>query len=191
MFAAISTFVVWFLHTIPDGRHAAGYIVILGLTGVEIFWSMSNVGWTAIISDFYSARERTSIQGKLGSIGAIGSFIGIWIGSLAYDGFARYYEGWGFEKGVLFFIASGIMLISTIPIFFIPEGGVKKRKRESTRLSLKTRKVLSYSKPFLVFLLAMVFINFGRNSIALIKSQLSKTPHYPTIHLQSLPFYSF
>lgn len=174
LFASISTFAVWLLHTIPDGRHAAGYVVILGLTGVEIFWSMSNVGWTAIISDFYPERERTGVQGRLRSIGAIGSFIGIWIGSLAYDGIARYYEGWGFEKGALFFIASGAMLISTLPIFFIPEGGVTNGRQatiEGARFSLRPRGLFSCARPFLVFLLAMVFINFGRNSIALIKSQ--------------------
>jgi MFS family permease len=174
LFAGISTFFVWILHTIPDSHHAAGYIVIFGLTGVEIFWSMSNVGWTAIISDFYPEGERTSVQGKLGSIGAIGSFIGIWVGGLAYDGIARSYEGWGFDKGLLFFIASGVMLISTIPIFFIPEGGIMiitKKSIERSRIALKSVRVCSYSKPFLVFLLAMVFINFGRNSIAVIKSQ--------------------
>jgi MFS family permease len=174
LFAAISTFFVWLLHIVPESRHAAGYVIIFGLTGVEIFWSMSNVGWTAIISDFYPERERTGVQGKLGSIGAIGSFIGIWIGGLAYDGLSRLYEGWGFDRGVLFFIASGVMAISTIPVFFIPEGGVSSAERaaiNTRRATIGTAGILSYAKPFLVFLLAMVFINFGRNSIAVIKSQ--------------------
>lgn len=167
--AALFTVLVWFLHTLPTSKYAAGYIIILGLSFIEIFWSMSNIGWSAIISDLYPEQDRTSILGKLSSIGALGRILGVWIGGLAYDGLSRYYEGWGFDKGLLFFIASGIMLLSTIPMFFVPEGGIaEKEKTEGTQQGIK---LFVYSKPFLIFLLAMIFINFGRNSIAVIKAQ--------------------
>ena len=174
--AAVSTLFVWFLHTLPENSHTVGYIVILGLSFVEIFWSMSNVGWSAIISDLYPERKRTSVQGKLSSIGAVGRIVGVWIGGLAYDGLSKYYEGWGFQKGLLFFIASGVMIISTIPMFFVPEGGVESctQERNKNRPGESFHEdggVASYSKPFLVFLLAMVLINFGRNSVATIKTQ--------------------
>lgn len=171
--AAVTTLFVWFLHTLPVSHYIAGYIIIIGLSFVEIFWSMSNIGWSAIISDLYPEQERTAIQGKLASVGAIGRIAGVWIGGLAYDGLACHYEGWGFEKGLLFFIASGIMLISTLPMFFVPEGGMA----EKPAVPLKSIhgagafRISSCAKPFLVFLLAMIFINFGRNSVALIKSQ--------------------
>jgi len=174
VFAAISTCFVWFLHTIPNSTYAAGYIIILGMCFVEIFWSMSNIGWSAIISDFYPEYERTEIQGKLSSIGAIGRLIGVWIGGLAYDGLTQYYEGWGFEKGLLFFIASGTMLISTIPMFFVPEGGISALNKHSKQTASPPDKVvgmMSRSRIFFAFLIAMVLINFGRNSIALIKAQ--------------------
>ena len=173
-FAAISTFFVWFIHTLPQGSSAAGYVIIFGMSFVEIFWSMSNIGWSAIISDLYPAQRRTEIQGKLTSIGAIGRIIGVWIGGMAYDGLAHYYDGWGFDKGLLFFIASGIMIISTIPMFFVPEGGVKASndiREKKPQDPGRTKPVWSYAKIFIVFLLAMVFINFGRNSVALIKAQ--------------------
>jgi MFS family permease len=174
IFAAISTFFVWLLHTMPASKYAAGYIIIFGMSFVEIFWSMSNIGWSAIISDLYPEHRRTEIQGKLTSIGALGRIIGVWIGGVAYDGLAHLYEGWGFDKGLLFFIASGIMLLSTVPMFFVPEGGVKvikDRAAEQPTGPDQPKKVSSYTKVFLVFLLAMVFINFGRNSIALIITQ--------------------
>lgn len=174
IFAAISTFFVWLLHTMPASKYAAGYIIIFGMSFVEIFWSMSNIGWSAIISDLYPEHRRTEIQGKLTSIGALGRIIGVWIGGVAYDGLAHLYEGWGFDKGLLFFIASGIMLLSTVPMFFVPEGGakvIKDRAAEQPTGSDQPKKASSYTKVFLVFLLAMVFINFGRNSIALIITQ--------------------
>jgi MFS family permease len=174
IFAAISTFFVWLVHTIPASTYTAGYIIILGMSFVEIFWSMSNIGWSAIISDLYPEHQRTEIQGKLMSIGAFGRIIGVWIGGIAYDGLAHYYNGWGFDKGLLFFIASGIMILSTIPMFFVPEGGIAAQKgspqKEPDRLD-QTKTVISSTKIFIVFLLAMVFINFGRNSIALITAQ--------------------
>ena len=166
--AAVSTAFVWYLHTLPQSGHAAGYVIIVGMSIVEIFWSMSNVAWSALLSDLYPEHERTGVQGQLSSIGAIGRIIGVWIGGLAYDGLSQFYEGWGFDKGVLFFIASGIMIVSTIPMLFVPEGGIKKEKGELGAQSVGTASV---SRLFLIFLLAMLFINFGRNSVALVKSQ--------------------
>jgi len=166
--AAVSTVLVWYLHTLPQSAHAAGYVIIVGMSIVEIFWSMSNVAWSALLSDLYPERERAGVQGQLSSIGAIGRIIGVWIGGLAYDGLSQFYEGWGFDKGVLFFVASGIMIVSTIPMLFVPEGGIKKEKRELGAQSVGTASV---SRLFLIFLLAMLFINFGRNSVALVKSQ--------------------
>lgn len=169
--AALTTVFVWWLHTLPASKYTAGYIIILGLSFVEIFWSMSNIGWSAIISDLYPEKDRIGIQGKLASIGAIGRIAGVWIGGLAYDGLARFYEGWGFDKGLLFFIASGVMLISTIPMFFVPEGGTRVPKQQQEVMVTTKGTLFSASRSFLVFLIAMVFINFGQNAIAIIKTQ--------------------
>jgi MFS family permease len=174
--AAVCTVLVWYLHTLPGSRHAAGYVIIVGLSVVEAFWSMSNVGWSALLSDLYPANERAGLQGRLLSLGGVGRMVGIWTGGLAYDGLSQFYDGWGFDKGLLFFIASGIMLASTIPMFFMPEGGVARSERLGRKAVHEgsgpaSAKSGPLSKRFLFFLLAMVFINFGKNSVALTKSQ--------------------
>jgi MFS family permease len=169
--AALTTFLVWVAHRIPTGGIAAGYVVIVGMSVVEIFWSMSNVGWSALISDLYPRRERTRVQGTLASIGAGGRLVGVWIGGLAYDGLGRFYEGWGFHEGLLFFVASGVMVISTIPMFFMPEGGVGKGREAHRPAGNPIETASAYSRKFLMFLLALVLINFGRNSITMIKPQ--------------------
>jgi MFS family permease len=166
--AAVGTALVWYFHKIPVSKHAAGYVIIIGLSLVEIFWSMSNIGWSAIISDLYPDEERTGVQGRLSSLGALGRMAGVLIGGFAYDGLARYYEGWGFDQGFLFFVASATMLISTIPMFFVPEGGVKKEKTDHTDIRVDVKEAY---RVFTIFLIAMIFINFGRNSIAVIKAQ--------------------
>lgn len=166
--AAIGTAFVWYFHKIPVSKHAAGYVIIIGLSLVEIFWSMSNIGWSAIISDLYPDEERTGVQGRLSSLGALGRIVGVLIGGFAYDGLTRYYEGWGFDQGFLFFVASATMLVSTIPMFFVPEGGVKTKKTQHADIQIDVKGAY---RVFTIFLLAMIFINFGRNSIAVIKAQ--------------------
>lgn len=204
--AGILTLIIWYLHYISNNKIVSGFIIIGGLAFIEIFWSMSNVGWTAMISDFYKEHERTSIQAKLTSLGGIGRIIGVLIGGILYNGAGNYFDGWGFYKGYLFFFASFVMIVSTIPIFFIPEGGIykendsnnptninkikdanKKNKKkvkikkdqyfEKKKLNSlnennlsKNEEKISYNL-FLLFLIALTFINFGRNSIAQIKTQ--------------------
>ena len=109
--AAILLVLVWFTHTLPVSKLVAGYIVIGGLTVIELFWSMSNIGWSALISDLYPSKKRSKIMGWLNSIGGIGRIIGATAGGLLYDLNGYQYEGWGFEKGILFIITSGVMLL--------------------------------------------------------------------------------
>ena len=176
--AAVITSLVWYVHIIPTSLRTAGYVLIIGMTIVEIFWSMSNVAWSALISDIYPEKQRTGLQGRLASIGALGRFTGIIIGGLLYDGLSHYFDGWGFHSGVLFFIASGMMAISTIPMFFVPEGGVKLFKDNGKMPNdnhavpaIDNGSAAAMSRKFLVFLIAIVFLNFGINSITTLKSQ--------------------
>ena len=174
--AAIITAAVWYAHILPSSKITAGYVLTFGLSVVEIFWSMSNIGWTALLSDLYPAKQRTGLQGKLMSIGAFGRMAGILIGGMLYDGFPHHYDGWGFHSGVLFFIAAGVMMISTIPMFFVPEGGIKKEPKKIEEKKVKGWALLrlsnySISRKYLFFLIGMVFIFFGFNSIVLLKSQ--------------------
>lgn len=169
LLAGVGTVLVWYVHTLTGRTHATGYVVIFGLSFVEIFWSMSNVGWSALISDIYRAEDRSAVQGRLTSIGGIGRIVGIWIGGLLYDGLGHRYNGWGFQEGVLFFVASGAMFISVIPMLFVPEGGVGEPGMEKAPPTAAD--IRGMRTAFIVFLTAMVFINFGRNSIAIIVSQ--------------------
>jgi MFS family permease len=174
--AAISTVLVWYVHILPGSHHTSGYVIILGMSFVEIFWSMSNVGWSALLSDLYPADARAGLQGRLQSVGAMGRFIGVWVGGLLYDGLPIIYEGWGFRSGTLFFIASAAMLLSTIPMLFLPEGGAgDSSPNRTTGNPILAFFGIDYSDPaskrFLVFLLAMFFIFFGLNMVVLLVAQ--------------------
>ncbi len=163
------TVLVWYFHRETQSPLASGYIIIAGLALIEAFWSMSNVGWSALISDIYREEERTTVQGRLASIGGLGSMAGVASGGFLYDGFGARYPGWGFQEGSLFFVAAGAMFISTIPMFFMPEGGARDHSRSPSEASPNGNGELPAT--FGIFLLGMVFINFGRNSVAVILPQ--------------------
>lgn len=170
--ASLGTVGVWYLHRLPGDPFTAGYFIISGLTVVELFWSMSNIAWSALISDLYQASERGAIQGRLTSMGGLGRIAGIWMGGLLYDGLGLKYAGWGFYQGPLFFLAAGVMLFSVLPLFLLPEGGAsspihgpKRSSDVSDRASVRALHI------YLMFLAAMTLINFGRNSIAIIFPQ--------------------
>ncbi len=169
LLAAVGTSLVWYLHRLPESPRGAGYAVIFGLTLVEIFWSMSNVGWSALISDIYPQHRRIAVQGKLASLGGLGRMAGIWIGGLLYDGLGMRYSGWGFHEGWLFFVASTVMLLSILPLHLAPEGGIAREPASSARVEPEPSG--SANLFFFLFLGAMVLINFGRNSVMVIQTQ--------------------
>lgn len=158
--AGIGTFVIWLIHSSITTLLVAGYVIIFGLSIVEMFWSMSNIGWSALVTDLYPYQERSKIMGQLTSLGGLGRIIGISIGGLFYD------SGFGFRNGPLFFVASSVMFISSIPmLLFSPEGGINlKQEKDNNSLELNDSNQKSLFV-FIVFIIALVFINFGRNSI--------------------------
>ncbi len=165
LLAGIGTILVWLIHSLFSVYLIAGYIIIIGLACIEIFWSMSNIGWSALISDLYPLKERSRVMGDLTSIGGIGRIIGITIGGYLYD------NGLGFRNGPLFFIASIVMFLSTIPMVFTPEGGIKITQDSIIEPEKQNYNQNNYKTIFIIFIIALVFVNFGRNSISTIYSQ--------------------
>lgn len=166
--AGIGTISVWGVHFLVSNLLIAGYIIIIGLSCTEAFWGMSNIGWTALISDLYPSEKRSKIMGQLSSIGGLGRIIGITIGGFLYDG------GWGFRNGLLFFAASFVMFISTIPMLFAPEGGInvpELKKESQLKNTINNNLTTRLKLIFFIFIISLVFINFGRNSISVTYSQ--------------------
>ena len=163
--AGIGTITVWFVHSIFSNLLLAGYVIIIGLMCIEAFWSMSNISWSALISDIYPSKERSKIMGQLTSMGGFGRILGISIGGILYN------NGFGFRDGPLFIVAALVMFMSSIPMIFAPEGGMKYIEKIEVKNSESTTQNVNFKTIFIVFILSLTFINFGRNSIATIYSQ--------------------
>jgi MFS family permease len=165
--AAVGTLLMFLAYTVPESASAKGYAIILGLTVTEAFWSMSNVGRTALLSDIFGEEERSGVVGRLASLQGVGWLIGIGVSGVLYDRFGTRAAGWGFESGVLFYVAAGVMFLSILPMLMVPEGGAS---HESRRVAKSFAHPSSgATKLFVAFLIGMVFIHWGRNSIDMIR----------------------
>ena len=152
----------------------AGYVIILCLGGIEVFWSMSNVGWSALVSELTEIDERKKLMGQFSVIGGFGGIGGAILGGLLYD------RG-GFENGSIFMVAAAIMVISSFIVYFsirldkqgISTAAEDENDKEEYSLSDLPAKLRS---SFILLIAALVFINFGRNSIAIITSLFLQDP---------------
>ena len=191
--AAVGHPLMWLAHAACPDPRAAGWAVIWGLSLIEIFWAMSNIGWSAYLSDVYAPGERAAVQGRLASVGGAGRILGAAAGGLLYDGAGRAFAGWGYAKGGIFLVASGAMLVSVIPLLFMPEGGVGYRPEEAARdadappasgrapAGTSARGAGGRSsagsgtggdaRRFAVFLAGMLLVNCGVNSLGAFRAQ--------------------
>jgi len=163
----------WHLSVLRTGNKTyAGFTIIIGLAVIEMFWSQSNVGWSALISELTEETKRKKLMSQLSIIGGLGGIAGATLGGFLYLG------GEGFRNGNLFIIPAIIMVISSLIVYFTiraPEERFEVKEEtisepsSTSRSSLKNlpKEVISL---YIILLLALVFINFGRNSIALISS---------------------
>ena len=59
--------ITYWIHASISDLKTAGYVIIIGLSIIEIFWSMSNIGWSALVSDLYPSKERSRVMAQLSS----------------------------------------------------------------------------------------------------------------------------
>jgi len=82
--------------------------LIFGLTALESFWSMSNVGWSALIIDATRPSERGRVMGYLNTIGVGGTAFGVFLAGILYDAM-------GFT--VNFLVSAAMMFVSALIVW--------------------------------------------------------------------------
>jgi len=153
----------------------AGYMIIFCLGGIEIFWSMSNVGWSALVSELTVVDERKKVMGQLSIIGGFGGVGGAMLGGFLYE------SGAGFANGSIFSIAAAIMIFSGVFVYFSIRLGREKQPERFDKNEPSENHALSdlpsqLRTGYLIFIMALTFVNFGRNSIAIITSLFLADP---------------
>lgn len=105
--AASAYMIVFLVHRslISSGNNfAAGLSIIIGLSVLEFFWSMSDVGWAALLTDITTPSTRGRVIGAMNFIASLGRMAGI-----LYSGFL-YSDGEGFRSGTIFYIVTILLL---------------------------------------------------------------------------------
>ena len=190
LMASVGHVAMWYFHSIAPDPRAAGYVIIAGLTVIEAFWSMSNIGWSAFISDVYTTEERNAVQGRFQSIGGVGRIVGAMTAGLLYDGIGRAIPGWGYSAGGIFFVSAVVMAASVVPILFLPEGGIAFRPGSAdgdpadAELKVAARADAARDRAraggkapggslavFATFLVAMFLMNSGINTLGAFRGQ--------------------
>ena len=91
---------------------AAGLSIIFGLSVLEFFWSMSDVGWAALLADITTQETRGSLVGALNFIGSVGRMAGIIFSGFLYGG------GLGFRQGTIFYVVTAMLFTGGIIMSF-------------------------------------------------------------------------
>ncbi len=163
--AAISYFLVFQIHkTLLDAQanFQAGLSLILGLSILEFFWSMSDVGWAALLTEATTTRTRAKTIGTLNFIASLGRMIGInFAGSL-------YNNGEGFRHGTIFYIVI-TMLVVGVAIMFITSRSAEKIPAKPEKISAERGQdktiATQAEKPYRWFLFSLIIIIIGASCV--------------------------
>jgi MFS family permease len=119
--------------------------------------------------------ERKKIMGQFSIIGGFGGIGGAYLGGFLYD------NGAGFANGSIFYVAAVVMILSGIIVFFSIRLREEVKEQESSDTEPSENYPLSDLPSklrigYLIFIVALTFINFGRNSIAIITALFLADP---------------
>jgi len=114
--AAFGYIIVFFIHKSlieAESDFTAGLAIIFGLSVLEFFWSMSDVGWAALLTDVTTVETRGSVIGALNFVASLGRMVGILFAGLLYD------NGEGFRNGSIFHTVTVLLFVGVVIILFL------------------------------------------------------------------------
>jgi len=122
--AGFAYIIVFFVHRyfIEAGNDfTAGLALVTGLSILEFFWSMSDVGWAALVTDITTPETRGGFVGAINFVMSIGRMTGILIAGYLY------LDGLGFRQGTIFYVVS-TMLVAGAVVMWLVSRAVKPRE---------------------------------------------------------------
>jgi len=150
---------------------AAGIAIISGLSILEFFWSMSDVGWATLVTDITTPEIRGGFIGTINFISSVGRMTGVNIAGFLYM------DGLGFRQGTIFYVVT-VMLFAGAAIMWLASRSLEskthtllpvERKVEgnSEIKALKTTIDVDFEnhRVFVWFLVALAIIVLGATSI--------------------------
>jgi MFS family permease len=164
--AAFAYIIVFLTHRslIASGNDfGAGLTIIFGLSILEFFWSMSDVGWAALLADITTRETRGRTVGILNFIASSGRMVGILFAGFLYS------DGEGFKNGTIFYIVTIMLFIGAILITFTSRGIKAKCAPEehtpTDNLETKDEKNDKNRRTYRWFLISLTVVILGASSV--------------------------
>ncbi|MEM3623286.1 MAG: MFS transporter [Candidatus Bathyarchaeia archaeon] len=164
--AAATYLIVFLIHKSlinVQANFSAGVSLIVGLSFLEFFWSMSDVGWAALLTDMTTSKTRGGIVGALNFIASLGRMIGIFFAGFLYN------NGEGFRQGTIFYIVIA-MLVASATIMWITSMFTEKTNIKTKEVIAKNKKSETSVKSensqiYKWFLLSLIIIVIGTSCV--------------------------
>jgi len=171
MLAGIAYIVVFLIHrSFVDWANniAAGLTLIVGLAILEFFWSMSDVGWSALLTDITTPQIRGAFIGTFNFVASLGRMTGILAAGFLYGG------GSGFRQGTIFYVVTAMLFTGAVIMWFSSKSLEKTSK--SAVVSQKTTSEISPQKKsgsgvygdekvYVWFLVSLTVVILGSSSV--------------------------
>jgi len=142
----------------------AGLAIISGLSILEFFWSMSDVGWAALLTDVTTPETRGRIVGMLNFIASLGRMVGI-----LFAGFL-YADGEGFKNGTIFYTVTILLFIGATIMAFtswhIKAKGAVQKQSTIEKGEREDRLVRENEKVYKWFLASLIIIVLGAAAVS-------------------------
>ena len=141
----------------------AGLSLIFGLSILEFFWSMSDVGWAALLTDVTTPQIRGKVIGTLNFIASVGRMAGV-----LYSGFL-YNDGEGFLNGTIFYIVIALLLVG-VSLMVFTSRRIKTEKTNASCTPVTSTQEKNIPDPhaessYKMFLISLIVIVLGTASV--------------------------
>ena len=163
--AGFTYIIVYLVHKsfIDAGNNfTAGLTIIFGLSILEFFWSMSDVGWAALLTDVTTPKTRGGIVGTLNFIAALGRMVGIIFAGFLYN------NGEGFKNGTIFYTVTTLLFIGAAIMTYVSRSvktvSVTQTQTKRSEVEKKEERTAS-EKTYKWFLISLIIIVLGAASI--------------------------
>ena len=160
-FAYIAVFLTHTFLLSVGSNFFAGLSIIVGLSVLEFFWSMSDVGWATILTDVTTPEIRGGFVGTLNFLATFGRMIGIIAAGFLYEG------GRGFREGTIFYIVTA-MLFTGATIMWFSSKSVRPATTaltESPKAITEVKETYANERVFKWFLISLIIVVLGSASV--------------------------
>ena len=118
LIAAVTYLIAYYGHTIflrLESDFGAAFFMIIVLSILEVFWSMSDLGVRFLVAQATEGQQRGQLVGFIDGLGLLGQIVGFLSSGILYR------DSLGFSEGTIFYIVAFLIFLCAIVIQFSPQ----------------------------------------------------------------------